>query len=350
MSGPNTLPPVIGPENAQRIGVGAILGKGYVNQIAWSADLALVAISSTTGIWLYKSNALDELGQLLQGYQGDEMANLVFSPIGNLLASSDDTTIVLWDTRTASAKAVLRLLSGGYGLAFSPDGAVLAVANQHTISLWDVSSGTQRLAWQDNAGGDIYANNLAFSPDGRLLASGHSDNSIRLWDAQTGAPQGELIAPASSKSAFNLPYRPYAQTGITALAFSPEGNALASGGADNYVRIWDVPRRMQRASRADEVSGVASVAFSLDGNAVAYLGDTAWLWQFNSGKPAAFLDKSIRWRSLLFKPHNTVLALGVKDSVWRLWGLPPDPHKPLLSGFEYGIDYSVDDRYGDFIS
>src|SRR5260221_7379502 len=189
------------------------------------------------------------------------MTTLVLDPKGDLLASSNNTFVMLWDVKAGQAKSVLPGMSGGSGLAFSRDGQTLATANHGSITFWDVATGTQRLSWQTSS----YS--LAFSPDGKTIASGDSDNTVSLWDAKTGSKEGDLIPPLS----LSLGIR----TNITAVAFSPDGQTLASGGSDNYVRIWDLQRNLQTASRVDETSGVNNDSFSRNGNAVAYLGDSA---------------------------------------------------------------------------
>lgn len=313
---PNRTPQVIGPDNRQHLRLSEIVGKGDLKQVAWSPDQMQVVVASTTGIWLYKADALDQPGQLLHdGYPGDAMMTLVFNPTGDLLASSNNTTVMLWDIEAGQAKAVLPGMFGGSALAFSPNGQTLATANHGVITLWDVATGTDRLSWQNTS----YS--LAFSPDGNTIASGDGDNIVRLWDVKTGTKQGELIPPPSTSFGIG--------TNITAVAFSPSGQILASGGSDNYVRIWDLQNKVQKVSRADETIGVKSVAFSRNGNAVAYLGDTAWLWQYNTDKAPAFLDKSTRWYGLVFNNSNdTALALGVSGSGWRLWGMPSIRRKP----------------------
>jgi WD40 repeat protein len=357
---PNAPPPasapsqVIEPENAQRLIISAIPGKGHVKQIAWSADRSLMAVASSTGIWLYQRNALDQPGQLLQGYPGG-MDSIVFSPKGDLMASVNDTfpypagsrganakrtVIVLWDRKLASAKGVLSGLSGGHRLAFSPDEKTLATANLDMISLWDIRSGLQRLTWRNTAAANAIntshtataIGSLAFSPDGTLLASGDPDNVVRLWDPKTGSKLGEFVPPTSQRTSMRYSHF---WTGISTLAFSGDGKTLVSGGGDNYVRVWDVQTGVLHASRADAVTGVTSVDISSDGNAVAYLGDTAWLWQFKTNIAPAFLDKSTQWRSLVFSADDIPLALGIKDGMWHWWGTPPNPQKGVLIGYNF---------------
>jgi len=346
----------ITPDNAQHLRVDGIPGKGSLYQIAWSPDRTLVAIASTTGVWLYKSNALNGSGQRLQGYPG-AMTQVLFSPKGDLIASSNDTDIVLWDVKTVSARSALPGISGGHVLAFSPNETILAAANGSTIELWNVTPGSKRSSWQDiatktsppNQGSVTHTeaeviHSLAFSPNGKLLASGDSDNEIRLWDIQSGAMQGEFVP--------TLPNGLYhAGNGILALAFSSDGKLIVSGGGDNYVRIWNVDGRYERTSRADEVYGVDEVSFSADGNAVSYRGDSAWFWQFESGKDPAFLPKDTWWESLVFASDGSPLALGIKDDQWVQWAPKPTQQKGLLGGYGLGpgccdegvdIDLNVD--------
>ena len=107
-------------------------------------------------------------------------------------------------------------------MAFSPDGRLLASGGDKTVRLWDPASGEHRRTLTGHTG-SVRA--VAFSPDGQLLASGGNDKTVRLWDPATGEHRRTLTG----------------HTGfVDAVAFSPDGRLLASSGKDMTVRLWDL--------------------------------------------------------------------------------------------------------------
>jgi hypothetical protein len=162
-----------------------------------------------------------------------------FSPDGTLLASFGDSktdAITLWDV--ASGRALGRLPGHPNtvsGLAFSPDGRLLASTTSHdsTIRIWEMATREQRLQLSGKYGDP----GIAFSPDGRYLASvGRWDRVVQLWEVATGEEALRLEGH---------------QSGVASVAFSPDGQRLATGSQDTTILVWDLSARLtRRAVRA----------------------------------------------------------------------------------------------------
>ena len=149
--------------------------------------------------------------------------DLAFHRDGRRLAVAGSEIVEVWDV---VARAKVHELRGHskwvYGVAFSPDGKWLATGGwDRTIKLWDAATGEERLTIFGHEG---FVLDLAFSPDSRTLASTSEDRSVRLWEVPTGRPIGVFHGHTDF---------------VQAVAFAPDGRELASGGLEGTMKVWD---------------------------------------------------------------------------------------------------------------
>ncbi|EFR02261.1 hypothetical protein MGYG_05262 [Nannizzia gypsea CBS 118893] len=313
----------------------ALEGHGHwVTSVAFSPNGQLLASSSldkTVRLW---ETATGALYQTLEGHD-DGVTSVVFSPDGRLLASaSRDTVIRLWDMVTGALQQTFE----GHdewieAVAFSIDGQLLASSCSGSFKLWDVTT----RALKQTIKADWYGYPV-FSPDGRLLAVAFHDNTIRLWDAGTGAPQRILKGHRDS---------------VNSIKFSPDGQILASSSDDGTIILWDAatgaPKRSLNARQIieDDESCFSLVAFSPDSQLLAlcfHRDTTITLWDTITGAVQQVLEghrDSIT--EVAFSPDGRLLASSSDDNTVRLWDMATRAQQ-TLKGHEQEIIYSSGDK------
>ena len=166
--------------------------------------------------------------------------------------------------------------------------------------------------------GEVFA--VAYSPDGTLVASGGGDQTIRLWEPSTGRELKVLRGHAGA---------------VRALRFSPDSRLLASGSADTTIRLWDVASGKETKSLTTRFGAIHSVAFSPDGREFASGGSdgSLRLWELASGKELKAMRRHFGIIfAVAFSPDGRTLATGGSDTHVHVWDLATGLTRTTLSG------------------
>ena len=322
----------------------------YPDGLAFSADgsrLASASFDTTARIWDWrKGKSLFTL----ENHSKDVEA-VVFSPDGKLLATaSDDKQVILWNAKTGN---LLRSFPGHrnsvFNVAFSADGRqLLSASADKRLRLWDVASGITRRIYQGHEAGltsvalqgdRLYTasndatvrrwtlttpdqwiwetggepQSAAISPNGKSVAVGMEDGTLRLYGLPDGKPLGEPKDAHSGE--------------INRITFNGDGSLLATAGSDGKAKLWQLDAEGKQLTALHTLEGhtkaVYAVAFSPDGRRLAtasYDGQIG-LFDVASGKGRLFLAHKGLAASIAFNPQGDHLLSAGKDRRLLLWDL-----------------------------
>jgi len=243
---------------------------------------------------------------------------VAYAPDGLSLASIGvDQTVKLWDAGTGELLRTLTVAEGELGgdVAFSPDGRLLAASFTSQVLVWDAASGELRWRWPGRMLGAAQVDRVAFSPDSTRLAAANIDGQPKVWDVTTG---GELLT------------LPGHADHCEAIAFSPDGARLATGDVGGSVRLWDAATG-QTLLTLTHGGNVHGVAFSPDGRHLAAAGEDGRLlvWDTASGQVLLSLPGRTGIYDVAYMPDGKRLVTVHQDGTTALWDATTG--QPLLT-------------------
>jgi hypothetical protein len=320
---PDNLPP-IGAANAAQVSGLAEFNDIHLTDLAWGPDSRTLAVSTFYGINLWDVYTRLHLRALYPKTEG--IVDIAFSPDGRWLLAGgrrgSETTgyagsLELWQGPDWRPRGPLWGDNLSLtGLTFSPDGEHLLTSftGPEPSGLGHVQFWNTR-TWEITATAQTgIVLEMAFSPDGKLLALSPDRSAIKVWDLKNMSVL--YTFPTSFTGAVN------------SLAFSPEGTMLASGHYDGAVRFWDMASGQESGIHLQTGGVVESLAYSPDGKLIATgdsYGDTyVQLWVAGTGELLRTLDgHRAGVEQLIFSPAGTLLVSGGWDGNVRLWGVRP---------------------------
>jgi WD40 repeat protein len=285
-----------------------------VHSVAFSPDGERLAAAGGDRTIKVRNSRTGEVLQTLDT-QNDHVQSVAFHPGGNHVAAAcADRQVKIWDLTTEKV-VFARPGTGGSSdigvsdpVAFSPDGRLLATEFEGAVYVWD---------WRNHRRLHVLPGHLnmritiAFSPDGRRLASGSFSGDIMIWDAETG----ERLYTLSGH-----------RDPVSALAFSPDGRRLVSASVDRHLIVWDATTGSEVRRFRGHDGYILGVAFSLDGLRLASVGEdkTVRLWEAAGWREVLSLRGHTGMsQCVAFSPDGMRLASAGRDATIRLWDATP---------------------------
>ena len=228
-----------------------------------------------------------------------------------------------WDRLNHILDESVRTLRGDsivpMSLALSPNGRDLAYGTyDRTVKICSTATGAEKITLRGHKG-YVYA--VAFRPDGKQIVSGSTDNMIKLWDARTGAELATLTGHQGS---------------VFSVSFDSNGHRIVSGSSDGTIRMWDAKNGTELFTMSGHQGTVGCVAFSPDGKLVVSSGGwdkTIKIWDAASGAEVVNLAGDSKWVwPVVLSPDSRYIAFGGMDKAVKIWDVASGVEKSVMKG------------------
>ncbi len=316
------------------------LGKGDIEDMQYSPNGTMLAISGSIGIWLYDAQTLQEIALLTEKKELNVRTynSIAFSPNGETLVSACNSArfgmgIRLWDVpdKKIRKKYQKNVSAYYYIVLYSPDGNTITGVSYNKIQFWDAQSGTEKETEIEHQDGFSC---MTFSPNSKTIATGNKTGEIHLWDVNTGKEKQKLTG--HKKKVFSV-------------AFSPDGKTVASGSEDHTIRFWNAEIGKQMSILKGHTGSVYSISFSPNGKTIASGSNdkTIRLWDTTTAKQMKLLNFEDHVGHVAFSPDGKTLASANSHHIIRLWDVKSGKQINLTKGHGHyvrGIFYSPDGK------
>lgn len=364
-----------------------------ISSVVFSPNSKTIASSNNDGTIRFWDVERGQLINTLSGYpQYRDL--IVYSPDGRtLLVANDphynpnrDTQVVILDKtytiqmlNVATGKLIRTFSSLNYinCFTFSPDGETIAISDGERFGVWNATTGKHLKTFIEDIH-EVYS--IAYSPDGKTIATCNLDGTIQWWDAQTGkniktftgyinvwraikySPDGKTIAITESNdvSLWNTTTGKHLKTlkghesFIPGFTFSPDGHTIATGSTDGTARLWDahtgenISILVKHTDNVDTPIRIDTPVYSSDGKTIAALSkdNWVWLWDAHTGKTIiAIPGKVSHFSRFVFSPDGRILATKSRNKPVQLWDTTTGKNiKTLMGLYAHDIVFSPDGK------
>jgi len=294
------------------------------------AAIAAVFVLVVAGGYALNQMLSQPLVRTLTGY-GAEIVSVAFSPDGKLIASGDNGSIDIWTIADGQLQSPVISGFSGHTAPFSPDGKTIASGSDYNVRIWDAVSRRVLHTYSGHAGKVL---SVAFSRDGKFLASGGKDNMVFVWDIVGNALVRQFAGHADQ---------------VYSVAFSTDGKWVASASFDQKAIVWDIVSG-QPVKTITGVNKLVAAIFSSDDRWLATAGwdGNVTIWDTDSWQAVrVFPGDGQIVTTTAFSPDSKLIASGGYDHAVRLWDTATGALVRTFNGHTetvWGVEFSPDGK------